>query len=256
MNAAARKKILEKISALKCKTVANGCTEAEAMSAAEKIAQLMSDYDIAEDDTADDDTACKKGWAEAAEDDPVIRCATAVGYFTDTKVWVEDKGSEPVYEGNLHVGWRNLPHRVIFFGLPTDTEIGQYLFEICRAALARSSADYRRSLALFRRQIRERKLREFQWGMADSMSDQLHRMRDRRRRQADGSGRDVVPIKQAIIERDFAALGLTLRSRGKYRAAGDAAAYGDGRRAGDTVTFVEGLRHQGAGEVKALISHT
>lgn len=239
-----RKKIMERIAALKAKTVANGCTEVEAMAAAEKVAQLMSDYDICDDEGLDEST-CRKGWAEAAEDDPVVRCATAVGYFTDTKVWIEKAGNEPIYDGEWQIGWRHLPHRVVFFGLPHDTEIAGYMFEICRSALARSSEAYRAGISLFRAKVRERKLREFQWGMADSMADQLRKMRDQRRARAGDTGRGLVTVKQALIERDFAALGIDLRSNGNYRKAVDDGAYLDGRRAGSAVTFNEGLRHEG-----------
>lgn len=244
MNAADRKMILKKIAALKAKTVANGCTEAEAMAAAEKVAQLMGEYDISENDRHIEGSTCRKGWAEAAKDDPVIRCATAVGYFTDTKVWVEENGDEPVYENGRHIGWRTIPHGVVFFGLPTDTEIAEYMFEICRSALTRLSAAYRAEIALFRATVRERKLREYQWGVADSMADQLRKMRDQRRARTGGSGRGLVTTKQAIIERDFAALAIDLRSNGNYRKAVDDDAYLDGRRAAAAVTFNEGLRHQ------------
>jgi len=240
-----REKIIEKIRALKAKTTANGCTEAEAMAAAEKIAQLMSDYELTETDVELGATQCKKGWVETAVDDPITRCATAVGYFTDTKVWVEENEDESVYEDGIHVGWRTVPFRVVFFGLPKDVEIAEYIFAICQGALTRASEEYRQEVALFRAHVRERKVREFQWGMADSMARRLRQLRNQRKRQVESTGRDLVPLKNSLIERDFGTLDINLRGGGPCRMGIDDDAYHDGRRTGEEVAFNEGVRGSG-----------
>ena len=45
-----RERIAARIRALRAKTVENGCTEAEAMAAAKKLAQLLADYNMTMDE--------------------------------------------------------------------------------------------------------------------------------------------------------------------------------------------------------------
>lgn len=91
VNSEKLEKISKKIRALMEKTVANGATEAEAVSAADKVQELMNIYDLSMSDVeintqefVDGKIITGKSTTQALHD-----MVTSISIFTDTKVWFQ-----------------------------------------------------------------------------------------------------------------------------------------------------------------------
>lgn len=217
-----RNRIVELINALRAKTTTNGCTEEEAMAAAAKIAELMDRYDLEESDVELGAAECELRAAGSVKDQ-ASQCANAIAEFTDTKVF--DASGE-----------------LKFFGLPPDVEVAGYLLDICRGAINRGTISFMAELGLFRRDVKLRKVESFQLGMARSMNAKLVRMKGERRRNAiRDTGRDLVPVKAAIIARDIEKLGVRIKG-GRCRSRKvDDGAFSMGVSAGASVRFDPGV---------------
>jgi len=97
---------------LQNKTTANGCTEAEALQAAEKVAELLDKYGLSVEalklDTAKDECT-KEGFdlGSKREPHPVVMCMPDIAKYTSTRSWYRT--------GRLI--------EYTFFGFPTDVKI-------------------------------------------------------------------------------------------------------------------------------------
>lgn len=234
-----RNKILTLIKALRAKTTGNGCTEEEALAAAEKIAALLEKYNLSLTDEEMGAADCVKGLAEDDEayGSPMSLCVSAIAYFTDTQSWAEisQDPARPRSEAKRE--------RAVFFGLPADVEVAVYLYTLIRRALASEGAAYEHKIRFFRAAVRRGKVRDFQRGMSVRLHDRLHEMKDALRATTRrDTGRDLVVVKSAIVDRDYAALGLKLGKRRRSSRAVDPEAFADGVDAAEGVAIVPGVR--------------
>ncbi len=108
-------KLKARIQALRAKTVENGCTEEEALSAAAKVADLLDQYDLSLSDIELRDEPCERAEFETRRkvDLPLYSCIPAIAEFTDCKVWRERN----------QLG----EFRFVFFGMKPDVVVAQYL---------------------------------------------------------------------------------------------------------------------------------
>lgn len=105
--------------------------------------------------------------------------------------------------------------RYVFFGLRGDVAAAQYLYEMVERAFEIETDAFRAS-ALYAQMAGERRsaTNSFQIGLGRGISQKLQAMRTERfasRRSA--TGRDLVPIKAAMVDEEVAKLGLDLRTR-------------------------------------------
>lgn len=127
-NAKRRDAIINKVRALLSKTVENGCTEEEALLAAEAASRLMEEYEVAREDiqSVRDDTygvRTAEGLSAGNRVHPAWNCSAAVERFCGVKVW--RSGST-----------------VKIFGAQADTEFAKYLFTIFQIAIEREVSAY------------------------------------------------------------------------------------------------------------------
>ncbi|WP_183077943.1 DUF7168 domain-containing protein [Oceanibaculum indicum] len=240
-----RSRILERIAHLRKRTVENGCTEEEALAAAAKIAELMARYDLSFSDVEMGAADCVREIVCASDDDPISYCIPAIAYFSDTEVWQVGQ-DVPVYRTDarghrVQVGWRR--ERVYnFFGLPHDVQIAIYIHGICVSAIERAVKRYRLSVALMRRILRDRATADFSVSMASELGTRLRQIKlDQAARTRRETGRDLVVVKHAIVQRDLAKLGLAFTSVSDSHRPRDAAAVWAGRAAAGEVRFDPGL---------------
>ena len=100
-------KLETRIQALRAKTIANGCTEDEALSAAAKVAELLDRYDLSLSDVEMRAAPCELAYqASRKKRIPLDECIGAVAEFCDCRVWREKRGDGAA--------------RYVFFGLPSD----------------------------------------------------------------------------------------------------------------------------------------
>lgn len=216
-----REKIAAKIRALRSKTVANGCTEAEAMSAAAMLSKLLDQYNMTLDEA--ELRASPFDQVVMEEEDRYVApwlwiVAAGIAELTNTRTWNERPGETP---------------KVVFFGLQHEVEIACYLLEICSGAM------YSEMLGLFRRDRlhtaakRRRAARPFLNGMADRLRSRLLAMVPPK-----PVGTGLMVLHNALVD---AAMPAKITSG---RGAPDLecfAGYGDGVRAADRVSLNPGL---------------
>lgn len=223
----AREGILAKIRALLAKTVENGCTEEEAVSAAAMASRLLDKYDLDETDLRRAEPSDYGRRTTPADDDVGARLwkpASAVEKLTGTRYWRHSDGRE-----------------IAFFGRSSDVEIAVYLLSICERAMRDGSARFDLGNVLYRPGIRKAKRGAFLDGMADSLRRKLEAIHAAR--QASAAGRDLVVVKDVLVDEEMRRRGIALR-RAKTRSSRDFdPSYGRGEAAADAVAFNDGVRN-------------
>lgn len=229
---AALDKLTARIQGLRAKTTDNGCTEAEALLAAAKVAELLDRYDLSLSDVELHAAPCERRAYETHRKKriPLDDCIGAIAAFCDCRVWRE---KDPAGTA-----------RYVYFGLRSDVEVAHYLTEVIdnavRSELGRykNSADYRR----FRHQDRHLANGSFALGMVASIADKLIAMKAGRDAVNQGTGRDLVVLKAAVVDAELEKLDLNLRSvRGGRRMVAPAA-YDAGGAAGASLAINPGIR--------------
>lgn len=203
-NDAELEKLVQRIRALRAKTVAQGCTEAEALSAAEKVAELLDRHGLSVSELDLRRQRCEGiGIAtDRRRRAPIDDCIPTIAAFFDCRVWGE---TSPV--GTLHY---------VFFGLPGDVQAADYLYDRVEQAFATETARFQHGTFYQETHSSERRsaTNSFQIGLARGISGKLHSLREARETVLrDGTGRELVPIKAAIVEAELAKLGLKFSAR-------------------------------------------
>ena len=197
-------RLIARIQALRAKTVEQGCTEAEAMAAAEKVAELLDRYGLSLSEMDLKQQACEGAAVETGRKRlaPVDECVPGIGLFFDCRVWSE-KGAD----GAL---------RYIFFGLPADVAGARYLYDLVEQAFETETAAFRAGPTYQALQggMRRTALNSFGIGMSRGIAAKLYALRQSRegalRR---SSGRDLVVAKAEVVDAEMARLGLNLTAR-------------------------------------------
>ncbi|MFA7431441.1 MAG: DUF2786 domain-containing protein [Rhodospirillaceae bacterium] len=217
-------KLKARLQALRAKTIANGCTEEEALSAAAKVAELLDRHDLS---ISDLDIAAEPCVRLAVEPNKKQRqamaaCVGAIAEYCDCKVWREKDPKGAV--------------RHVFFGLPASAEMARALHELIDSALQTGWQTHVNTQRFIRHAQDEKTA--FLFGMAVSVAEKLIAMKaDRDAAARSGGGRDLVVVRHAVVDTAFSKLDLSLREgqpSGKKLAAG---AFDAGRSAGTSVSL-------------------
>jgi hypothetical protein len=216
-----RKKLADRIRALLSKTVDRGCTEAEAIAAAEMAKRLMDEYQMnlsdleIEQEGVTQETADKyKGGFDAQS-----RLAMSIAAFCEVKTWRTNG-------------------RMVYFGLASDVEFAKWLTVALESFCWIQADEY---------QMRQRMLgirtdwtdrRSFVQGCVSRLNERLtDEVRARRKTAGESTGRSLVVVKSQLIAREFAKTGITLRTGHRSDPGHRSGAYGAGRAAGDRAGF-------------------
>jgi hypothetical protein len=195
-------KLRTRIQGLRAKTIDNGCTESEALSAATKVAELLDRYDLSLTDVEIREAPCERREYETQRKKriPLDDCIGSIAEFCDCRVWREKNSADET--------------RYVFFGLRSDIEVAHYLAELVDAAVRselgryKTTAEYQR----FRHQERHTANASFALGMVASIADKLASMKAVRDAVNNSAGRDLVVLKAAVVDTELEKLGLTLRT--------------------------------------------
>ena len=216
-------KLKSRIQALRAKTIANGCTEPEALAAFAKVSELLDQHDLSLSDLEIREEQCEKLVMETGrkQRQPVSACVPAIAEYCDCKVWLEKD------ETGI---------RYVFFGLRPSIQMAQYVYDVMVTALRTGWEDYTRSQRFISHRRDEKG--SFLIGMAISMAEKLRAMKTQRdEANRVSSGRDLVVVRHAIVESEYEKLNLTLR---RGRASGkkvEASAYNAGHAAGQALVL-------------------
>lgn len=225
-------KLRTRIQALRAKTIDNGCTEGEALSAAAKVAELLDRHDLSLSDVEIRATPCEELAYETHRKKriPLDDCIGVIAEFCDCRVWREKNRAG---EG-----------RYVFFGLRSDIEVAHYLTEVIDTAVRtelgryKTSSEYQR----FRHQERHLANASFALGMVVSIADKLAAMKAVRDEVDRGTGRGLVVLKTAVVDAELAKLDLKLRTVQRAGRMVSPMAYDAGGEAGASLAINPGLR--------------
>jgi hypothetical protein len=230
-----REAVIRRVRALMEKTVANGCSEAEAMLAAQKLGEIMNKYQLSLTDIKLKEEIVEQLDVQTSSYDggPMFNVISGIAYFTDTKVWRSRR--------------RNKTALFKFLGFKTDVIVAKYIYDICMYAQIYGWEDHRKSVPNYTHLPSSHKTRlknGFFMGFASSVDAKLRKMKDAQRAEnVATTGRDLVIIKKPVIDAEFDKLGIALKTAVSRQVSMDSGAWYAGYRSGEAVQFNPGV-HQ------------
>ena len=217
-----RDSLARRIRALRAKTVANGCTEAEAVAAAELLAALLQRYNM----TLDEAELREQPFARHTEQHVDLvgarlwKVADAVSKLTGARYWQSRPGVHPI--------------EINFFGLAHEVEVAAYMLEICAAAMRREEC---RVVGPLMTPRGRRRVAPFLDGMADRLRERILAMVP-----PVPAGTGLVVLRDALILKAMELEGLRTEQRDARASRDLEPSYFSGRQAGDRVSLNRGLR--------------
>ena len=225
-------RLVQRIRALRAKTVEQGCTEQEALAAAEKVAELLDRHGLSLSELDLRRQSCEGIGVETDRKrrGPIDDCMGTIAAFFDCRVWGETSEDATL--------------RYIFFGLPADVQAAVYLHDLIALAFATETAAFQ-ATEIYRSTHSSRRrsaTNSFQVGLARGIIRKLDTLRQARD-VAGGStnGRALVPIKESIIDEEMDRLGLSFRRRSAVRRMVLPAAFSAGQEAGERFEYRPGI---------------
>ncbi len=225
-------RLVQRIQALRAKTIEQGCTEQEALAAAEKVAELLDRYGLSLSELDLRRQNCEGIGVETDRKrrGPIDDCMGTIAAFFDCRVWCETSEDATL--------------RYIYFGLPADVQAAVYLHDLIALAFATETAAFQ-AAEIYRSTHSSRRrsaTNSFQVGLARGIIRKLDTLRQARDVTGGSTnGRALVPIKEAIIDAEMDRLGLSLRRRSAVRRMVLPAAFSAGQEAGERFEYRPGI---------------
>ena len=239
-------RVKARIKALTEKTVANGCTEAEAMSAAEMVGRLLERYALSMDEIEIRASRCVQRDVPLGgkRRRPIDGCVPAIARFCDCKVWLAHAGDEhDVASGRTLSG-----KRYVFFGFETDADLATYLFAVIDRAVATETDCFK----LTHPRLRAARLRQgtasFQHGLVARVAarlDAMHEEREAAVKAQRSTGTALILAKHQVVDDAFRETKVRLVSMSAIGARLDGRAYHEGWAAGDKVNLSRPVKGEG-----------
>ncbi len=229
-------RVKTRIKALTDKTVANGCTEAEAMSAAEMVGRLLERYALSMDEIEVRESRCVQVEIPIGgmRRRPIDGCVPAIARFCDCKVWLA-RGPAPGAPLDAPA-----IARYVFFGFETDTSLAAYLYAVIERAMATEVAAFRVAKPSLRGVQLRRASDSFLHGVAARVAARLETMHAEREANVGAqraTGTALILAKHRVVDDAFAETDVRLVASsaiGRRRIAG---AYREGWAAGGRVNL-------------------
>jgi hypothetical protein len=219
-----RNAIIEKVRALLGKTTANGCTEAEMLSALDKASAMIDAYDISDDELkiAKDEAAILHADPPDLSDPHKIKWRLTHG--------VSEFCGVQIYRSRRETGLKCI-------GMPSDVQFALWLLDtLADFVFAELYAHLIGCLAP--KSERRIIMRSFTEACCQRICERLLALVERSKAKRTSSGRELVVIKNAAIKAFMTEHDIHLRSCSGYSSPNvDAAAQAAGRAAGDRASF-------------------
>jgi hypothetical protein len=234
-------RVKARIKALTDKTVANGCTEAEAMSAAEMVGRLLERYALSMDEIEVREARCVQAEVPMGGQRrrPIDACVPAIARFCDCKVWLT-RGARPKSDYDNDFDWTQPGGRYVFFGFETDTALATYLFTVIDRAIVTEAATFKVANPALRAVRLRRASASFQHGVAARVSARLDAMHDDREasvRAQRSTGTALILARHRVVEDAFRETDVRLVSMNSIGQRRIASAFREGWRAGNRVNL-------------------
>lgn len=229
-----------RIKALTDKTVANGCTEAEAMAAAEMVGRLLDRYALSMDEIEVRQSRCVQAEVLIAgrRRRPIDACVPAIARFCDCKVWLARAPRQDPDANDFD--WTQSGSRYVFFGFETDTSLATCLFAIIDRAIATETDGFKRPNPRLRAIRLRQASGSFQHGMAARIATRLGAMHDAREaavRAQRATGGALNLVKERVVAAAFRETEVRLVSMDAIGQRRIAAAFRSGWAVGERVNL-------------------
>lgn len=226
-----RAKAISRIRKLASQTVDAGCTEGQMNQALTMIDALMTQYniDMSEVDIRDEPCITMKFDTGSKKASSLGSVLMGVAKYLGLRVWQTKPG-------------RYSDQNVIYslFGRESDVMVGLYLMETFTAALNTETKRFMRSEVYNRPAMRgEKRVRlvSFKKSFTGNLYYRLGELTDGHKAEMT-SGSDLVVVKSAYVDEEFAKIGMSLtKQRNYYRSRTDWASHNEGREAAKTVNI-------------------
>jgi len=230
-------RVKARIKALTEKTVANGCTEAEAMAAADMVGRLLERYALSMDEIEIRAARCVQAEVPLGgrRRRPIDGCVPTIARFCDCKVWL----ARAAPAGSAQAGAQG-SSRYVFFGFETDTALALYLFTVVDRAVSTETATFKRLNPHFRAVRLRQASTSFQHGVVARVSDRLdamRRARDAAVQAQRSAGTALIVAKNRVVEDAFRETDVRLVSMGAVGARVITSAFRAGWSAGERVNL-------------------
>jgi hypothetical protein len=248
-------KIKFKIAALASKTVANGCSEQEAISAMIGVGRLLSQYNLKMEECDVRESPCRTLYIDIGRVNrhPIDSCVVSLANLVGAKCWFHRE--------------RGKPSAYAFFGQANDLELLEYLFKVIRAAIENGAEEFKQTVAyrfdhpeappalraaygIGVKPAGKRKAAtiSFQRGMAIRLHQRLVKLKienDAYLARMRPTGNALVALKSQLVEAEFKKSSPKLRANRSKWSMKDPVAYEHGFRAGDKVNLSRPLTGDG-----------
>jgi Protein of unknown function (DUF2786) len=220
-------RVKARIRALAEKTVSNGCTEAEAMAAAEMVGRLLERYALSMQEIDVRQEVCVQVEVPVGgkQRRPIDGCVTAIARFCDCKVWISRDTGKPTY---------------VFFGFEVDAALASYLFHVIDRAMRTELTKFRGANPPLGGLTLRRASKSFQQGMAARVADRLdemHQTRDASVAAQRSAGTALILVKHRVVDDAFRETAIRLVSAGRLSRVRMNGAFRHGIAAGDRVNL-------------------
>jgi hypothetical protein len=219
-----RETIIEQIKALLSKTTANGCTEAEELTAIGKAAAMRDAYVITDEELAltKDETAVLHTDAPDLADPHGIKWRLTYG--------VSQFCGVQIFRTRRETGLKAI-------GMPSDVDFAMWLLDHLADFVFAQLMEYLITDCAPRGE-RRTIIRSFVDGCAGRISDRLLELIERSKTAQTSNGRELVVVKDTAIKSLMKELGIRLRTcRTSYSSNFNESAQAAGRAAGEGATF-------------------
>lgn len=191
-----REKLAKRIRALAAKTVENGCTEGEAIAAAQKLAAMLEEHNMTVDEAMMREQPFAEDKTFFEEDilgDRLWKPAESIASLTGTRYWTAQAGQ---------------PVSITFFGFDHEVEVAVYMLAICTRAMQDGKRRVEHQYALKIPARRRQHVIAYLDGMADTLR---RRIRDLKPPTPTGTG--LVVLHGALIDQALKDRGTEIEER-------------------------------------------
>ncbi len=240
-----REKVAFRISALMQKTVANGCSEGEALAAAEMAAKLRTQHNMTLSDIEIMSDPVSEYSFDRADDlafMPEDYCVEGIEKLCGVKIWYVKRDEKSLFTNDVRK-----VRLLSILGVEADVKFSHWLYEMIGNAIDSAFTTFSNTVIYKRNPNQLDAATSFKLGMATRINIRLKELADEAETGVTTTGTDLVVIKAEKLQEALAQRNYTFNAVVVKDNLSDAAAKQQGRAAGDAVNLsrpVEGRRQR------------
>ena len=251
-----RENIAAKIAALLEKTVDKGCTEAEALQAAELAGKLMTKYNLTMTEVEIEAQPYEEREYDSGrkkDSHPISDCLGNLARYCGVKFFTRGSGKRDRWTRRA---FPDMTVKYCFYGAKHDMEIMDYLYHVIKNAMEHELKLFKRSYDYrFCYDTAGKRMASFSFldGMADRINYRLYEMCEEQKQEYHNEGKGaLIVLKEETLAQRLKDAGYSFVSVTKNARSIDGWAYEQGDKAGSGVSLNRGMGSGTSGGMKYL----